>query len=88
MLPANHPDRMEVIGKHLQAVRNGGGFAGGTADWPDYREATERWIDEMIAANHPRISIIRILNLMAAEEKAYRARQEKRTPPTEMGTVP
>ncbi len=70
MLPAGHEDRQrridECVGKARGMVLSPGGM-----DWPEYRLATEHFIDVMIEQGKSRREVIELLDKMAANEQEY-----------------
>ena len=68
MLPPDYPDRERRV-LHLLPWPEGPGPGG---DWPNYRYATVRLVEELIEAGTPRPAVIALLDKMVTRENEYR----------------
>lgn len=73
-LPANWTDREGIIREHLNAVRTPATY-GYHDGWPEYRAAMAHYARELLLVDGwSRRRVIRLLDVMADEERAYGSR--------------
>jgi hypothetical protein len=68
MLPEDYPGREFIVWPLVSEVHQHGGYGTGAPAWPDYSEASRRWLLGLVAA---RIDVGPILDRMRANQQEY-----------------
>jgi len=74
MLPDSFSDRKSIIDDYLSQARMEAGSSY-ASDWPEYRHATYLYVLTMLRQGYPRDQVVKMLNLMAEQEREYRAKR-------------
>jgi hypothetical protein len=70
MLPSSYPDRQRIVNDYLNHARALIGSHGG--EWPDYRYATQLFIQQSLRSGLSRHSAQTLLDAMVEQERFYR----------------
>jgi hypothetical protein len=80
MLPADVPDRKQLIEQYLQMSRNIFGTSS-APDWWNYRYATQLYARDLLKSGRTRVEVQALLDRMVEGEKDYKDRAAKKEQP-------